>query len=78
MWSDDKYERSAVGDASKRHYLINGVLPTAVLSIVDATDKLRNLPCLASRGILARLYSTFDDALRANNWPKIRSKSVQK
>ena len=73
MWSDEKYDRSAVGDASKRHYLINSVLPIAVLSIADATEKLRSVPCLASRGILAGLYSTFDDALRANNWQQIRA-----
>ena len=32
-----------------------------------ATEKLRSAPCLASRGILAGLYSTIDDALRAND-----------
>ena len=67
MWSDDRYARSAIGDQSKRHQLINGVLPTAVESEAEATDNIRSAPCLASRGILAGLYSTIDDALRAND-----------
>ena len=44
MWSDEKYARSAVDDPSKRHYLINGVLPTAVESEAEATEKLRSAP----------------------------------
>ena len=68
MWSDDKYARSAIGDPSKRHYLINGVLPTAVVSLTKATEKLRGAPRLASRGSLAWLSQKNDDALRANNW----------
>ncbi len=44
MWSDERYARSAIGDPSKRHYLINGVLPTAVESEAEATEKLRSAP----------------------------------
>ena len=70
MWSDERYARSTGGDPSKRHYLISGVVPIAVASLAEATEKLRGAPCLASRGILAGLYSTIDDALRANDMPQ--------
>ena len=45
----------------------------ARLSLAEATEHLRGAPCLAARGILAGLYSTIDDALRANNWQQIRA-----
>ena len=73
MWSDDKHIRSAVGDPSKRRCLINGVFPTAAVSLAEATDKLRSVPCSASRGILAGLYSASDDGLRENNVQTIRA-----
>ena len=44
MWSDDRYARSAIDDPSKRHHLINGVLPAAVESEAEATEKLRSAP----------------------------------
>ena len=72
LWSDEKFLRSS-DDEQKRHYIINGSIPTAVTSAVDVPTKLGfvNLPCLSSRAVLCGWYSVVDDALRAQATKKV-------
>ena len=75
MWSDEKLVRSSE-DPSKRYFIINEAVPTAVSSLVDVPSTggvgLVKLPCLGSRGVITGLYSTIDDALRANDLGKVK------
>ena len=74
MWSDEKITHIS-DDTSKRHYLINEAIPTAVPSMADVPSTegvgFVKLPCLGSRSVLAGFYSTMDDALRASDWAKV-------
>jgi len=56
-------------------YIINGALPTAIATdgLINASDGVFvQLPCFASRGVLAGFYSVMDDALRASDYFKVR------
>ena len=74
LWSDEKFLRSS-HDEQKRHYIINGSIPTAVTSAVDVPTKpsvgFVNLPCLSSRAVLCGWYSVVDDALRVQETKKV-------
>ena len=75
MWSHEKFLRSGDSDNS-RMYMLNGALPTAVLSVQDVSAggdaHFVELPCFGSRGVLAGFYSVMDDALRACDYFKVR------
>ena len=74
LWCDDKFLRSSE-DKSKRYYIIDACISTAVTSIVDVPTKpsvgFASSPCLSSRAVLCGWYSVVDDALRVRETRKV-------
>ena len=66
-WSEKKLARSSEV-SRRRHYIVQGAFPTAIVSVGQS---FQDLPCFSGRALLLGWWSTMDDMLRANNLPMI-------
>ena len=66
-WSEKKLARSSEV-SRRRHYIVQGAFPTAIVSVGQS---FQDLPCFSGRALLLGWYSTMDDQLRTDNMPTI-------